>query len=46
MVLVQVFDQGVWISQELIEARDLKALEDAYALQGYECRSERVGRNP
>ena len=42
MLLVQLFDQGIWFAQELVHEEDLKALEDEYAKQGYEFLYERV----
>jgi hypothetical protein len=42
MLLVQLFDQGIWFAQELVHEEDLKALEDVYAKQGYEILYERV----
>ena len=42
MLLVQLFDQGIWFGQDLIHEEDLKALEDEYAKQGYELLYERV----
>ena len=42
MFLVQLFDQGIWIDQELVHEEDLNALEDNYAKQGYQLLCERV----
>ena len=42
MLLVQLFDQGIWLAQELVHEEDLKALEDDYVKQGYEILYERV----
>lgn len=42
MLLLQLFDQGIWFAQELVHEEDLKALEDDYAKQGYELLSEHV----
>jgi hypothetical protein len=42
MLLVQLFDQGIWFQQELVHEEDLKALEGEYAKQGYQLLYERV----
>ena len=42
MYLVQLFDQGCWVAQELVHEEDLIALEDNCAKHGYALRSEPV----
>ena len=42
MLIVQLFDQGIWLAQELVHEEDFKALEYVYAKQGYEILYERV----